>query len=139
MTKYKTMLQLAGYTNLPTIKNLELKSNREVLYTFDNYDITSVKKALETIQQKNKTKKHYRLNFTTKYYNINDNSIFKITKWEKDICYNRKLALQYRTLLLDKNNKDLVQMLGEHDKTTNTFEKVPCQMITTCNFEIINY
>lgn len=87
MVRYKKELQLKGYKNMPTIKLLCKDGN--VLHRFDNYDIDTVKKAIDAMQKKNT-----RLNtfiVTIAFYADNTHEFIASTK--KEYTINRKFYL----------------------------------------------
>ena len=111
MTRYKQELQLRGFTNLPTIKVLELKNGIRVC-GIDNFDVRSVKTALEHIEKKQK-KKVRKITFTlnSKYVRIDNLQVFRTNQTEKtfyikDVNMNTlKQILDYKYHLIEINRK----------------------------------
>ena len=135
MNKCKKMLQLRGFSNLPTIKHLELKSNNSIIKSFDDFSITSVNKALEKMQKREKFK-YCKFDFTTTYINLIDNSIFRINTWEKSGKYdNVKTVLEAKKHYLSINNQEYVNMVSGLDEEKN-LKYTPCKMTTTCKVSL---
>jgi len=125
MNRYKKELQLRGYSNLPTMKDLETKNGKYITY-FDDYNITSVKKALEKMMSKNRKKKNVKVIMKYKYIDDEGNLYKKHVSDIKFAYNNSKEILDYIKLMRNKNEGKSSLIVGFDKKNIGIYKDFNC-------------